>query len=79
LAHFVSIEEGEGGRQASFKDSPREKGAAWCTVDYDNNIFQAFVVHRGRGRFLILRDNQDGRYVDAVLDASDILACEVKM
>src|SRR5919201_5287862 len=78
LTFFVSIEQSEQRRQAGDMDASRDKDAAWCTVDYDENIFQAFVVHKRRGKFLILKDNQEGRYVNSVIDASNILACEVK-
>jgi hypothetical protein len=78
LTYFVSIEQREARRQTLGRDMSTYKDAAWCTVDYNENIFQAFVVHKRRGKFLILKDNQDGLYENAIIDASNILACEVK-
>lgn len=57
---------------------PQQKDSAWCVVDFDNRIFQARVVHIGRGKYLILKDNQDNEYIDIVVDASNILACDPK-
>ena len=57
---------------------PPRKDAAWCTVDYDNRVFQANVVHVGRGKFLIIKDNQEDTYAGRIIDASEILACDTK-
>lgn len=39
-------------------------------------IFQAVVKHVGRGKFAILKDNQEGRFIGKIIDASEILACD---
>ena len=67
-------------KDSELRDSklPQQKDSAWCVVDFDNRIFQARVVHIGRGKYLILKDNQDNEYIDIVLDASNILACDPK-
>jgi len=54
------------------------KDAAWCAVEHDNRVFQANVVHVGRGRFLIIKDNQGNKYAGRIVDASEILACDTK-
>lgn len=59
-------------------DLDREKDAAWCTIEAEGRVFQAFVVHVGRGKFLILKDNQENSYAGTVVDASSILACDTK-
>lgn len=56
----------------------KEKDSAWCIIDFDDKIFQARVVHIGRGKYLILKDNQSDEYVDRIVDASDILSCDPK-
>ena len=53
----------------------KEKNAAWCAIELDI-IFQAHITHVGRGKFMILKDNQDGRYVGRMIDASEIIACD---
>ena len=58
--------------------SSRERNAAWCVVDIEGKIFRARVIHVGRGRFLVIEDNQDSDFVDKIVDASNILGCELK-
>jgi hypothetical protein len=60
------------------KDLTSEKNAAWCTVDVDNRIFQAWVVHVGRGKFRVLKDNQSNEYSGKVIDAENILSCDAR-
>ena len=52
--------------------------SAWCTVELGDKIFQARVSHIGRGKFKILQDNQDDRYVGKAVDASDIFGCDTE-
>lgn len=53
----------------------QETNVAWCIVELDK-IFQAVVKHVGRGKFVILKDNQEGEFVGRIVDASEILACD---
>ena len=67
-------------RENELRDSkmPQQEDSAWCIIDFDNRIFQARVVHIGRGKYLILKDNQNNEFIDIVVDASNILACDPK-
>lgn len=78
LAYFISREAGEEKRPVILGRQSQEKHAVWCTVDYEESIFQAFIVHKGRGKFLVLKDNQGGKYYNIIIDASNILSCEVE-
>jgi hypothetical protein len=67
----------QGNQRITFQEMSQEKNAAWCTVELDM-IFQAVVKHVGRGKFAILKDNQEGRFIGKIIDASEILACDSK-
>jgi hypothetical protein len=53
-----------------------DERAAWCVVEYSNQVFRAQLQHVGRGKFKILNDNQEGIHIGEIVDASDILNCE---
>lgn len=60
-----------------FKRIQREEtDGTWCTVEYSQRIFRAQIVHIGKGKYRISKDNQDGAYIGHVVDASDIFSCE---
>ena len=50
--------------------------SSWCMVDVDGSKIRARITHRGRGKFLI-EDNAGGHYKGKVIDASDIISCNV--
>ncbi|MDQ3851949.1 MAG: hypothetical protein M3299_03855 [Thermoproteota archaeon] len=54
-----------------------EKRVTWCVVELSNQVFRAQLQHIGRGKFKILNDNQEGIHIGQIVDASDILNCEV--
>jgi hypothetical protein len=62
-------------KQKSQADDDRR--AIWCVVEYSNQVFRAQLQHMGRGNFKILKDNQQGIHIGQIVDASDILNCEV--
>jgi hypothetical protein len=53
-----------------------ETEGTWCTVEYSQQVFRAQIVHIGRGKYKILKDDKDGAYIGHVVDASDIFSCE---
>jgi len=53
-----------------------ETEGTWCTVESSQQVFRAQIVHIGRGKYKILKDNRDGAYIGYVVDASDIFGCE---
>ena len=36
-------------------------------------------MHKGRGKFKILNDEYGGRYINKIVDASDVVHCNVEM
>ena len=36
---------------------------------------EAKIVHKGRGKFKILEDKCIGKYINKIVDASDIIRC----
>jgi hypothetical protein len=51
--------------------------ASWCVVEVNDTIFRAEIIHTSRGKFEILKDNQRNIYVGMIIDASDVVICEV--
>jgi hypothetical protein len=53
-----------------------EKHSAWCSLELkDGKRIKARLAHIGRGRFLILDDEEGGKYVDTTVDASEVVSC----
>ena len=48
---------------------------SWCTVLLESNRVRASLEHIGRGRFRVIEDEDDGKYIGQIIDASDILNC----
>ena len=48
----------------------------WCIVSLDGGIFRAKLVHKNRGKFRIVDDNKDGKYIGRIVDAGDIIQVE---
>jgi hypothetical protein len=51
------------------------EGSSWCTIEINDRRIRASIKHVGRGKFLILDDNNEGKYSGLVIDASDVLNC----
>jgi PPOX class probable F420-dependent enzyme len=54
-----------------------EKYSCWCILFVDGTKVDAKIIHKGRGRFKIVEDKYKGKYVNKVVDASDIIRCKV--
>jgi hypothetical protein len=52
-----------------------EKGD-WCIVVLDGVEVRAKIVHKGRGKYRIIEDNKDGKYLTTIVDAEDIIRVE---
>jgi hypothetical protein len=53
-----------------------EKNSSWCSLELkDGKRIKARLAHIGRGRFLILDDEEGGKYVDTTVDASEVVSC----
>jgi hypothetical protein len=54
-------------------NSSLEKHSSWCSVELnEGKRIKVRLAHIGRGRFLILDDEDGGTYVDKRVDASDM-------
>jgi hypothetical protein len=49
---------------------------SWCMVDVDGQQIRAKIIHKGRGKFRI-EDDVGGHYKGKLIDASDIISCNV--
>jgi PPOX class probable F420-dependent enzyme len=54
-----------------------EKYSCWCILFVNNIKIDARIIHKGRGRFKIVEDKYKGKYVNRMVDASDIINCKV--
>jgi hypothetical protein len=52
-----------------------KKHSCWCFLFVDEAELEAKIVHKGRGKFKILEDKYGGKYVNKIVDASDIISC----
>ena len=48
----------------------------WCIVSLDGSIVRAKLVHKSRGKFRIVDDNKNGKYIGRIVDAGDIIQVE---
>jgi hypothetical protein len=49
---------------------------SWCTLLIDNSKITAKIRHIGRGKFRILSTQNGDKYINNVVDASDIFSCK---
>ena len=49
--------------------------SCWCFLFVDEAELEAKIVHKGRGKFKILEDKYGGKYINKIVDASDIIRC----
>lgn len=54
----------------------RVRGGDWCVVSVDGVILRAKLVHKSRGKYAIVDDTKEGKYIDSTVDASDIIHVE---
>ena len=52
-----------------------DSDTSWCTVILNESTIRAEVKHVGRGKFRIIDDKSDGKYIGMIVDASDIFHC----
>jgi hypothetical protein len=48
----------------------------WAIVSIDGAITRVKIVHKSRGRYVIVEDSKDGKYLNRVIDAGDIMQVE---
>jgi len=50
---------------------------SWCLVSIEGQEIRASIRHRGRGKFEIIEDADSGKYIGKIIDASDVLRCNI--
>jgi hypothetical protein len=55
-----------------------EKYSCWCILFIDGIKIEAKIKHKGRGKFKIVEDKFNAKYVNKIVDASDVIRCKVK-
>jgi PPOX class probable F420-dependent enzyme len=58
-------------------DTKIEKYSCWSILLLDKLKIEAKIIHKGRGKFRILEDKYKGKYVNKIVDASDVIRCIV--
>lgn len=66
-------------RTATTTRKDEERYSCWCFLYIDEVMLEAKIVHKGRGKFKILNDEFGGRYINKIVDASDIVRCIVEI
>ena len=53
-----------------------ERHSCWFVlfIDYEMKI-EAKIIHKGRGKFKIIEDRYRGKYINKIVDASDVIRC----
>jgi len=64
-------------KSGSSNDKNRVRGVGdWCVISVDGIILRAKLVHKSRGKYAIIDDAKEGKYIDLIVDASDIIQVE---
>jgi len=53
-----------------------DKKGDWCIVSIDRVILRTKIVHKSRGKYRIVDDVKDGKYINRIVDAEDIMQVE---
>ena len=53
-----------------------DRNESWCTLSIDKAILTAKIQHMGRGKFRILATQSGDKYINNVVDASDVFSCK---
>ena len=48
----------------------------WAIISIDGVITRAKIMHKSRGRYATVEDSKDGKYLNRVIDAEDIVQVE---
>ncbi len=52
-----------------------EKRSCWSVLSIDRLKIEARIIHKRGGKFEILEDNCEGKYIGRIVDASDVFRC----
>jgi len=61
------------------KKDEEERYSSWCFLRVYGTEFEAKIVHKGRGKFKILDDEYGGKYINKIVDASDVVRCKIEI
>ena len=56
-----------------------EKYSCWSILLINGVEIEAKIIHNGRGKFKIVQDKYRAKYVHKIVDASDVIRCNVKL
>jgi hypothetical protein len=48
----------------------------WSIVSIGGDNVRVKIVHKGRGKYRIVEDNMDGKYLTTIIDAEDVVRIE---
>jgi hypothetical protein len=54
-----------------------ERRSCWSVLSIEGLGIEAKIIHKGRGKFKILEDNYNGKYIGKIVDASDVIRCKL--
>ena len=52
-----------------------ERRPCWSALSIDRLRIDAKIIHKRGGKFEILEDNCEGKYIGIIVDASDVIRC----
>jgi len=52
-----------------------ERRPCWSVLSIDRLRIEVKIIHKRGGKFEILEDNCEGKYIDVIVDASDVIRC----
>jgi hypothetical protein len=55
-----------------------EKYSCWSVLFIDQLKIEARILHIGTGKFKIVEDKFNAKYVNKIVDASEVIRCRVK-
>ena len=48
----------------------------WAIISIDGAVTRAKIVHKSRGKYIIVEDSKNGKYINRVIHAGDIMQVE---
>jgi hypothetical protein len=67
------------GKHKSASELNDDNNSCWFFVYINGFEIEAKIIHKGRGKFRIVEDNYRGKYIDNIIDASDVIRCKIRM
>lgn len=52
-----------------------ERRSCWSVLSIERFRIEAKIIHKRGGKFEILEDNCEGKYIGKIVDASDVIRC----